>query len=159
MLGITLVSVNGRPATFVDELLTHGTAGALTATFLQCLLLLVLYIGRVAYRWWLVAILLLVVGIPVSLFSGLKIANYLWTRNLGGPPYESFVPQILGLASALLLYVPLSMWISRYRFIIVRRDDKRKSPCPRCGYELFGVQSAKCQECGWEIPKFINTLD
>lgn len=151
ILGVTITNVNGRAATFADELMIHGIEGASPTIFLHCLLLLFLFIGRVAFRWWVVALLLLVVGTPVALLSGWKIADVLWTLNQGGVPWEGLAPQGLGLASAWLLYIPLVMWISRYRFIVVRRDDKRKSPCPRCGYELYG-SSGSCPECGWEIP-------
>ncbi len=151
MLGGTITSVNSRPATFADELLIYGIEGAFYAISLHCLLLLFLFVGRVTFRWWVVAILLLVVGTPVALYSGWKIEDYLRTLNQGGTPWEGLAPQVIGLASAWLLHIPLAIWLSRYRFVVVRGDDQRKSPCPRCGYELYG-SSGSCPECGWEIP-------
>jgi len=151
MLGVNITSVTGRPSTFVDVMLLHGLAGAFPATILECLLLLSLFGLRVAFRWWLIAGLLLVVGTPIALYSGWNIASYLWTLNQGGVPWEGIAPQVIGVASAWVLSVPFTMWFSRYRIIVVRRREQCRSPCPRCQYDLYG-SSERCPECGWVFP-------
>jgi len=152
VLGVTIGSVNGRPATLGDEIAFHGIDNAFCPVVLHCLLLLVLFVGRVPYRWWLVALFLVVVGTPVALFSGWRIARYLWTLNRGGVAWEGLLPQVLALALAWLAALALDAWLSRYRIVVVRRDDDRRSPCPRCGYELHASPSGLCPECGWVIP-------
>ena len=151
MLGVSIVSVNGRPATLADEILINGVGGAITAVFLNCFLLIFLFIGRIPFKWWLLVILVIIAGTPLALYSGWRIADYLWTLNQGGIAWEGFAPQVLGLALAWVLHIPLSIWLSKYKFVIVKVDDSHKSPCPRCGYELFG-SNGTCPECDWQIP-------
>ncbi len=151
MLGVSIGSVNGRQATFTDEMLIHGLGGAFPATILNCLLLFALFVRRIAYRWWIVAAFLILPGTPIALYSGWRIADHLWGLNQGGTAWEAFAPQMIGLALAWIVYVPIAIWLSRYRFVIVKRDDSRKSPCPRCGYDLYGSAGA-CPECGWQLP-------
>ena len=70
MLGVRITSVEGRPATFVDELFFQGLDGALAGTLLQCAILLFLFCCRGSFRWWLIAGLLVVAGTPIALYSG-----------------------------------------------------------------------------------------
>ncbi len=155
MLGVSIFSWNGLPATFTDEILRHGLAGAFNATFLNCLLLFILFVGRITFRWWVVTFFLLLCGTPLALYSGWRIADYMWTLNQGGVAWEGFVPQVLGLSLAWILHALIAIWLSKYRFVVVRKDDSRKSPCPRCGYELFG-SSGSCPECGWQLPTSVT---
>ena len=148
MLGVSIHSVNGRPATFTDELFINGFEGAIAVILLNCLLLLILYIGRIEFRWWIVTILLLLIGTPVALYSGRKIADYLWTQNQGGIPWEGIAPQVIGLAVAWILYVPIAFWLTRYRSIVDGRNDLRANLCPSCTYNLTGNTTGTCPECG-----------
>ena len=153
ILGVTIVTAHGHPATFADRFVSYAARGA-EAALLDALLLFVLFLLGVGYRWWVVAAGLLLVGTPVALYSGCRIALYLWALNQGGEPWEKFVPQVIAVVSAWLMYIPVSLWLSRYHVVIVRRSDQRESPCPRCGYELRG-SSGRCPECGWVVPKAV----
>ena len=156
MLGVTISIVNDRPATLTDEILIHGIDGASLAMFLQLLIFLILFIARIPYRFGLVALLLVVFGTPLALLSGWRIADYLWTLNRGGVPWEGSAPQVIALSFTWVIALALDAWMSRYRIVIVRRDDRRKSPCPRCGYDLFGGASGVCTECGWIVPPYLQ---
>jgi hypothetical protein len=152
LLGVRLGTVSGQPATFAHELEIHGLDAAPLATFVHGAFLFVIFAARHAYRWRIVAALLLLLGTPVALVSGWRIADYLWTLNRGGVPWEGIAPQPLGIAIAWIVGLLASAWLDRYRIIVVKQVGGTRSPCPRCGYELHGSNSGVCPECGWTIP-------
>ncbi len=150
-LGVTMYDGNGQLEVIVFSLIRYALVCNEWAILLQCLIFLILLAGRIHFRLWLVVLLLFIVGTPIAVWSGWRIGDYLWSRQMHGIAWEGFLPQAIGVAVAWLLSIPLSMWLSRYRIIVIRKDDARKSPCPRCGYELYG-SSGKCPECGWVVP-------
>jgi hypothetical protein len=152
VLGVSIASVDGRPAVFLDEILIHGLDAVPLAFLVSCSFLACLLVARLTFRWWLIALAWLVVGTPVALLSARRIADYLWTLNRGGTPWEGVLPAAIGIAAGWLIACIVDSWLDRYRIVIVRQADQRRSPCPRCGYELYGSTSGVCPECGWSIP-------
>jgi len=151
LLGVTMGG-----ASWIDVVLIQGVDGALPAVFLQGLLLFTLFIGRVAFRAWVVALWLVLLGTPVALYSGHETAMYLWNNNISGITWENMIPQAIALSLAWVLHLPVSWLLRRYRVVVVRNNSDAKSPCPRCGYDLFRSRDA-CPECGWQIPQFHAT--
>ncbi len=110
-----------------------------------------IFVLRIRFRWWLVAVLLIVIGTPAALVAGWQIAEYLWSLNKGGTPWEGIVPAPLGLCIAWVLLVPAEMSLNRVTTFLRRRRDAIASPCPRCGYDLIGNESGVCPECGGAV--------
>lgn len=151
VLGVTISTVNGLPATFTDEVILHGLDGTVLAFGVHCLILLGLFVCRATLRLWLSAALLIAIGSPIALLSGWHIAQYLWALNQRGTLWEGLLPQPIGVVSMYVLSALIAAWLNRYRVVIVRRDDARLSPCPKCGYDLYGSRG-QCPECGWVLP-------
>lgn len=111
ILGVSTTSVDGLPAKWTDVFLLNGLCGALPTILVHVLALIALLMGRIAYRAWLIVVLLVFFGTPLTLLSGWKIADYLWTQNLGGIAWEGFVPQLIGLSISWIGALALDRWL------------------------------------------------
>ena len=75
MLGVSISTVNGQAASFADEVFIHGFGNVFFATGIHCLILVILFIRGITYRWSLVALLLFVLGTPVALLLWIIAKN------------------------------------------------------------------------------------
>ncbi len=158
MLGVRNVSSGGLIASLAHDYVDFGLGAIFYATLLNAVVVVALFVLRIPVRSWLIVALLLLVGTPVALFSGLRIADYVWDVNNGWDEMALWCgPQLIALLVSWGLYAPLSAWLPRYRLLVLRVDDRRRSPCPRCGYELYG-SGGRCPECGWELPPAISNI-
>jgi hypothetical protein len=117
ILGVTISNVGGQPgpATLWDEVLIHGVLGSFLAVLAHVVVVAVLFVGRVSYRWWRVALPLVLLGTPLSLFIGKRLADHLWSLNQGGTPWEGIAPQVIAIVFAWIVAAQSGILLSYYR--------------------------------------------
>lgn len=154
MQDITITLHNGQQATSWDIFLLEGVVYAIGGAFIHCVVLMVLFVGRVPFRWGLMMAMLLLFGAPFLYVLSYPMVQYFEGRDDYG--LLSGTPQIVILLVCWGLTLAFGNILPRFRVVLVRIDSDCKSPCPRCGYELYGCRNSECPECGWQFPEYLS---
>jgi len=151
--GITKYLSNGLPATNWDVFWTQSIGCAIGVALIHVLVLLVLFIGRVPFRWDIMVIEIIVIGSLIMYAISNPLAGYL-KANINSD-YMIWASQIIVLLLCWAVTLAFGKNLPYYRIIVIRTRKHCISPCPRCGYDLYMCENYECPECGWQIPRYL----
>ena len=139
---IRISHVNGNDATILQEIWIHAEE-AIPAILVLSAAILFSTIKSTKVH-------LLMVGVSISLIGTLIAfaTNLVITRFVDLCMLNTSISLLCGITVAWIMAI---IFLRYFQILIVRRNDNVRSPCPRCGYDLFGSEEC-CPECNWQIP-------
>lgn len=115
-LGVELAEVDGHPPTIFDFFEIYGLDSGVLIVLVNLVFLLTMLMLKRQFRWWVILAAIVLVGTPISVFTGRAITEYLWGLNRGGIPWEDVLPPGIGVGIAWVvgLFTDSCLdWISR----------------------------------------------
>jgi hypothetical protein len=140
--------VNGRLVSVEEELPWRLLEGV--HLLIGCLLVLpIAALIRWQCRWWAPVVGILVVGSPIAIYCGYRMAWQMWYVG-DGIPAEMVLASPIGFTVGLASGLVLDHWLNRRA---VRRSEQRAVDilCPSCAFDLRGTIAGgaqRCPECG-----------
>jgi hypothetical protein len=88
-----------QPTTF-DFLEIYGLDSGILIVFVNLLFIVAMLIFKWKFRWWIILTAIILVGTPISVFTGRAVHEYLWRLKQGGVPWEDVLPPGIGVGIA-----------------------------------------------------------
>ncbi len=99
-LGVELAEVEGQQPTTFDFLEIYGLDSGILIVFVNLFFIGAMLIFKWKFRWWIILTAIILVGTPISVFTGRAIHEYLWRLKQGGVPWEDVLPPGIGMSIA-----------------------------------------------------------